>query len=89
MLPVKYLGNSKIKSEMLIEEFCHLYSLLRIMCGIITTTLPVEGIIRHRWQQLIPPPFVAVGKLVHYVSKLHWVWWFQTLPKNTVILSLI
>jgi len=24
MLPVKYLGNSKIKSEMLIEEFCHL-----------------------------------------------------------------
>lgn len=56
MLPVKYLGNSKIKSEMLSEEFCHLYSLLRMMCGIITTALPVEGIMTHRWQQLIPPP---------------------------------
>lgn len=55
MLPVKYLGNSKIKSEMLIEEFCHLYRLLRMMCGIITTALPVEGIMTHRWQKLIPP----------------------------------
>jgi hypothetical protein len=28
--------------------------LLRMMCGIITTALPVEGIMTHRWQQLIP-----------------------------------
>lgn len=29
---------------MLIDGFCHLYNLLRMMCGIITTALSVEGI---------------------------------------------
>jgi len=48
MLPVKYLGSGKIKSEILIEEFCHLYNLLRMMCGNITTAPPVEGIMTHR-----------------------------------------